>query len=55
MSCLVEVLNWGVHREVNLPDEEHRVQEGPEIDCPEMYRALGVFAGYEAEVESQLY
>ena len=54
LSHLVEVLDWGVHGENTVPDEEHKVQEGPELDCPAVACALGVFAGPEAEVEAQL-
>ena len=52
LSHLVEVLDWGVHGENTVPDEEHKVQEGPELDCPAVAGALRVFTGLEAEVES---
>ena len=29
LSRLIEVLNWGVHREETAPNKEHEVQEGP--------------------------
>ena len=37
------------------PDEEHNFQEGPELECLAVARALGVFTGTEEEVEDQLY
>ena len=39
---VLEVLNWGVGWEELLPDEEHKFQEGPELDCPTVACALGV-------------
>ena len=48
------VLDWGVGGEEMVPDEEHKFQEGPELDCPVVARALGLFAGPEVEVESHL-
>ena len=50
----MEVLDWVVHGEETVPDKEHEVQEGPELDCLAVYCAIGAFAGPEAEVESQL-
>ena len=35
------------------PNEEHEVQEGPEMDCLSVAYALGVFEGPEVEVEAQ--
>ena len=37
-----------------VPDEEHEFLEGPKLGCPMVACAIGVFAGPEAEVESQL-
>ena len=54
MSRLVEFLKWGVHGDETLPDEEHKYQEGPELDCPAVACALGVFVEPEVEVESKL-
>ena len=50
----MEVLAWGVHGEDTVTNEEHKVQEGPELDCPEVVCALGVFSRSESEVEAQL-
>ena len=54
MCGVLEVLDQGVGGEVMVPDEEHEFQEGSELGCPAVARALGVFTGPEAEVESQL-
>ena len=54
LSHLVEVLDYGVQGEDTDPDEEQELQEGPELDCPAVAFALGVFTGHEAEVEAQL-
>ena len=48
LSGLMEVLNWGVHGDETVPDEEHEIQEGPEIDCLTVVYAIGVFAVPEA-------
>ena len=37
-----------------VPNKEHNFQENPELGCPAVARALGVFAGPEAELEAQL-
>ena len=47
---VLEVLNQGVGWEELVPDEEHELQEGPELDCPAVARVLGVITGKEAEV-----
>ena len=44
LSRLVEVLNWGIHREETVPDKEHEFQEGPELECTAVACALGAFA-----------
>ena len=54
LSRLVKGIDWGVHGEENVSDEEHEVQEWPKLDRPAVACALGVFAGPEAEVEAQL-
>ena len=51
---VLEVLNQGVGWEELVPDEEHELQEGPELDCPAVARVLGVITGSEAEVEAYL-
>ena len=50
----MEVLDWDVHGGETVPDEEHEVQEGLELECLLVACVLGVFAGPEAEVEAQL-
>ena len=52
---VLEMIDQGIDREEMVPNEEHEVQEGPELDCPAMAYALGVFDGSKAEVEPQLY
>ena len=52
---MLNVLDQGVGGDEVVPDEEHKFQEGPELDCPEVACALGISAGPEAEVEGQLY
>ena len=37
-----------------VPDKENEFQEGPELDCPAMACALGVFTVPKAEVEPHL-
>ena len=51
LSGLAEMLGTSVPGEKEVPDEEHKVHEGPELDCPAVVGALCVFAGPEAEVE----
>ena len=41
-------------REEKVPDEEHEVHEGPELDRLAVAGELRVFAGPEAEVESNI-
>ena len=38
-----EMLTRGVPREKKIPDEEHEVHEGPELERPALARALCVF------------
>ena len=47
-----EMLGRSVPGEEEVPDEEHNIHEGPEFDRPAVVGALRVFAGLEAEVES---
>ena len=47
------MLNWGIYGEEGVPDKEHEFQEGPELDCPDMACALGVFTVLTSEVEPQ--
>ena len=51
---MMKVLDWGVGRDDIVPDKEHELQEGPELDCPVMACALVVFTGPDAEAETQL-
>ena len=52
LSGLAEMLGGSVPGEEGVPDEEHEVYEGPELDRPTMAGALRVFAGPEVEVEA---
>ena len=54
MCGIMKVLDWGVSGEEMVPNKECEFQEEPELDCPAVARALGVFAVPEAEVEAQL-
>ena len=45
LSGLVEMIGRGVPREEEVPDKEHEVHEGPELDRPVVAGALRVFAG----------
>ena len=46
------MLGGSVPREEEVPEEEHKVHEGPELDRPAVAGALRVFSGLEAEVEA---
>ena len=50
LSRLMEVIDWGVHGEETVPDEEHEVQEGGGLDYPVVACTLGVFTGPDAVV-----
>ena len=52
LGGLAEILSGSVPREEEVPDKEHEVHEKPELDRPAVAGALRVFAGLEAEVES---
>ena len=55
LSCPVEMFGGGVPREEEIPDEEHEIHEGPELDRPAVAGALCalcVFTGSQAEVET---
>ena len=54
LGDVLKLLNQGVCEEEIVPDEEHKLQEGPELDCPLMACALGVFTGPNSEIEPQL-
>ena len=52
LSCPGEMLGGSVPKEEEVPDEEHEIYEGPELDRPAVAGALRVFSGLEAEVEA---
>ena len=54
MGNMLKLLDRGVCGEEIVPDEEYKFQEGPELDCPVMACALGVFTLPKAEVEPLL-
>ena len=39
----MEMSDWGVGWEESIPNEEDKVQEGPELDCLAVTGALDVF------------
>ena len=55
LGDVLELLDQGFCREGIVPDKEHELQEGPEMDCTLMAYALGLFTGPQAEVELQVY
>ena len=52
LSSLAEMLGGSVPREEEVPDKEHEVHEGPELDRLAVAGALRVFAGPESEAEA---
>ena len=48
MCGMLKVLDWGIGGDDMVPDEEHKFQEGPELDCPAVAHALDEFEGHEA-------
>ena len=52
LGVLGEMLGGGVLGEEKVPDEEHEVHEGTELDRPEVDGAIHIFARPESEVES---
>ena len=50
---MLKLLDQGVCGEEIAPNKEHEFQEGPELDCPVIACALGVFTGPNSEVEPQ--
>ena len=52
MSCPAEMLGGSVPGEEEIPDKEHEIHEGLELDRPEVAGALRVFTGPEAEEEA---
>ena len=52
LGGLVEMLCRSIPGGEEVPEEEHEVHEGPELDRPAVAGALHVFAGPEAEVEA---
>ena len=51
---MLKVLGWGVGGDEMAPDEEHKIQEGPELGCPVVVDTIGVFTALETEVEAPL-
>ena len=52
LGGLAEILDRSVPGKAGVPNKEHGVHEGPELDHLEVAGALLVFAGPEAEVEA---
>ena len=52
LGVLVEMRGGSVSGEEEVPDEEHEVHEGPELDRLAVVGALRVFTVPEAEVEA---
>ena len=52
LSCPEEVLSGSVPGEEEVPNKEHEIHEGSELDRPAVAGALRVFTGPEAEVEA---
>ena len=50
LSCPAEMLGGSVPGEEEVPDKEHKVHEGPELNRPAAAGAFLVFTGIEAEV-----
>ena len=42
---MLKLLNRGIGGDEMVPNEEHELQEGKELDCPVVACALGVFTG----------
>ena len=55
LGGMLKVIDRGVSRDDMVPNKEHKFQEGPGLNFTVVARALDVFAGPEAEVESKLY
>ena len=45
---IAKIIDGGVPREEKVPREEHKVQEGPELDHTTVAGALHVFIGPQA-------
>ena len=45
---MLKFLDWGVRGDEMVPDEEKKLQEGTELNCPVVACLLGVFTGPEA-------
>ena len=52
LSCPAEMLGGGVPGEEEVPNKEHEVHDGSELNRPAVAGALRVFTGPEAEVEA---
>ena len=54
LGGLAKILSRNVPGEEKVPDKEHEVHEGPELDRLAVAGALRVFAGPEAEIEANV-
>ena len=45
---MLEILDGGIGLEDSIPNKEDEVQDGKELDCPEMYYVLDVLEQPEA-------
>ena len=52
LGGLAEMLGGSVPREEEVPNKEHKVHVGPELDRPEVAGALRVFVVTETELEA---
>ena len=55
LSGPAEMLGGNVPGEKEVPNKEHEIHEGPELDRPAVAGALCVFSGPEAEVEAKCF
>ena len=52
LSCPAEMFCGSVPREEEVPDKEHEIHEGSELDRPAVDSVLRVFTGPDTEVEA---
>ena len=50
LGDMLKLLDHGVCGEEIVPNEEHKLQEGPKLDCAVMACSLGVFTRPNAEI-----
>ena len=53
LGDMLEPLHWGVRGEEGVTNEEDKVLEWTELDCPAMDGALGLLTRTQSELESQ--